>query len=61
MTSVKTLQNVIDTNPLIKEAKRNILIHVETMYSMDGDFCPLRELVQVAKEVCPNQFIDEQA
>lgn len=40
------------------------MIYVETMYIMDGDVCPLRELVRVAKEVCPQsnaQFVVDEA
>ncbi|KAF2272256.1 8-amino-7-oxononanoate synthase [Westerdykella ornata] len=42
----------------------SILIAVESVYSMDGDICPLEEMVQVAKEVFPlgnAQFIVDEA
>lgn len=43
---------------------KSILICVESVYSMEGDICPLREMVQVAKEVFPSgsaQFIIDEA
>ncbi|KAI8944852.1 putative aminotransferase [Xylaria longipes] len=39
--------------PMIKDGRRRILVAVESVYSMDGDVCPLRDLVEVAREVCP--------
>lgn len=39
-----------NSQPLIKQGVRCVLIAVESVYSMDGDFCPLRELLEVAKE-----------
>ncbi|KAL6890032.1 8-amino-7-oxononanoate synthase [Trichoderma evansii] len=42
----------------------SILIAIESTYSMDGDICPLDELVQVAKELFPlgnAQFIIDEA
>jgi len=38
---------------LIKRGARSILISVESVYSMDGDVCPIDEMLQIAKEVCP--------
>jgi 8-amino-7-oxononanoate synthase len=43
---------------------RSVLICVESVYSMEGDICPLREMVAVAKEVFPAgnaQFIIDEA
>jgi 8-amino-7-oxononanoate synthase len=43
---------------------KSVLICVESVYSMEGDICPLREMVQVAKEVFPAgsaQFIVDEA
>ena len=44
---------VCDSQPLIKHGKRCVLIAVETVYSIDGDVCPLKEMIDVAKETCP--------
>lgn len=47
--------------PLIQEKKRSVLVAVESLYSMEGDICPLKELVEVAKEILENVyfFVDE--
>ncbi|KAI1138716.1 hypothetical protein F5Y05DRAFT_403935 [Hypoxylon sp. FL0543] len=50
-----TLLNILDTQPLIKQGKRTVLVALESIYSMDGDVCPLLELLEVSKEVFPDQ------
>jgi len=55
------LQN---SQPLIRQGQRCVLIAVETVYSMDGDVCPLESFVEVAKEIFPNgnaQFVVDEA
>ena len=55
---------VRDSQPQIRTGKRSVIIAVESFYSMDGDICPLRELVQAAKEIFPNgnaQFVVDEA
>ena len=58
-----TLEMVRDSQPLIQRGERCIIVAVETVYSMDGDVCPLKELVVVAKELFPEGnvqfFVDE--
>lgn len=59
-----TLTAVRDSQPQIRDGSRCVLIAVESIYSMDGDICPLRELVEVAKEIFPHgnaQFIIDEA
>jgi 8-amino-7-oxononanoate synthase len=59
-----TLLSVADQYPLVKQGKRCILVAVESVYSMDGDICPLQDLVLVAKEVFPSetvQFVVDEA
>lgn len=46
-----TLRDILATRPLIRQGKRSVLVAVESVYSMDGDLCPLQELVEAAKEV----------
>ncbi|KAF1852052.1 putative aminotransferase [Cucurbitaria berberidis CBS 394.84] len=46
-----TLASILDSQPLIKQGRRSILVAVESVYSMEGDVCPLLELVEVADEV----------
>ncbi|KAI9658935.1 MAG: putative secondary metabolism biosynthetic enzyme [Bathelium mastoideum] len=60
----EVLSAVCDSHPLIKQGKRCVLIAVESVYSFDGDVCPLTELLEVAKEACPLgnvQFVVDEA
>ena len=50
---VEVLENIKETMPLIKTAKRSVIIGVESYYSMDGDIAPLKELIEAAKEIFP--------
>ena len=49
--------------PLIRSGARSVLVIVESFYSMDGDVCPLKELIEAAKELFPGGnaqfFVDE--
>lgn len=59
-----TLLSILDSQPLIKQGKRSVIIAVESVYSMDGDICPLQELVDVAREIFPGgnaQFVVDEA
>lgn len=47
----KTLTSILDSQPMIKQGRRSILVAVESVYSMEGDVCPLLELVEVADEI----------
>lgn len=44
------LLGILESHRLVRQGKRSILVAVESIYSMDGDLCPLQELVDVAKE-----------
>lgn len=60
----EVLASVIDSQRMIRDGTRCILVAVESVYSMDGDVCPLRELVDIAKELCPKgnvEFIIDEA
>lgn len=60
----ETLLKVLETQPLIKQGTKCVIICVESMYSMDGDCVALKELVDVAKEMFPKgnaQFIVDEA
>jgi 8-amino-7-oxononanoate synthase len=59
-----TLALVADLFPQVKHGKRCVLVAVESVYSMDGDVCPLQDLVLVAKEAFPGgnvQFVVDEA
>lgn len=48
-----------DLEEKIKRAKGNIFIAVESIYSMDGDECPLEELVALAEKHNATVILDE--
>lgn len=59
-----TLLSIRESEPLIREGERSVIIAVESVYSMDGDICPLQELIDTAKEVFPlgnAQFMVDEA
>ncbi|KAI0444953.1 5-aminolevulinate synthase [Xylaria telfairii] len=59
-----TLLEILDSQSLVRQGKRSVLVALESIYSMDGDVCPLDELLEVAREVFPNgniQFIIDEA
>jgi 8-amino-7-oxononanoate synthase len=61
---IDVLEEVRETQPQVRNGKRSVIIAVEGYYSMDGDICPLAELVDAAKEVFPNgnaQFVIDEA
>lgn len=59
------LREVIESQRLVRQGKRSVLVAVESIYSMDGDVCPLQELVDVAREVSGGkgniQFVVDEA
>lgn len=66
--SVDSLREVLtslkDADPGFRSGEKNILVCVESVYSMEGDICPLREFVQVVKEMFPAgnaQFVIDEA
>ncbi|OJJ73133.1 hypothetical protein ASPBRDRAFT_40752 [Aspergillus brasiliensis CBS 101740] len=55
---------VQESQPQIRNGTRSVLVAVESVYSMDGDICPLQELIETAKEVFPDgnvQFVIDEA
>lgn len=49
----EAMASVQDSQPQIADGSRSLLVVVESVYSMDGDVCPLQEMLEVANEVCP--------
>ncbi|KAJ5675620.1 class II aminotransferase/8-amino-7-oxononanoate synthase [Penicillium macrosclerotiorum] len=47
------LNELKDSNSLIRQGARCVLISVESVYSMDGDVTPLAEIVEVVKDIFP--------
>jgi 8-amino-7-oxononanoate synthase len=58
MASFQTcLSYVLDRHPEIKARKVTLFIAVESLYSMDGTFCPLRELLDIAESQVPKESL----
>ncbi|MDB5231310.1 MAG: 8-amino-7-oxononanoate synthase [Chitinophagaceae bacterium] len=51
--------NTEDLKKKLQHASGNIFIVTESVFSMDGDFCPLKEWVEVAKQFDAHLIIDE--
>lgn len=49
----EVLSGLKTTQPAFAAGTRSILVCVESIYSMDGDVCPLQEYVQVLKDEFP--------
>lgn len=59
-----TLTAVRNSQSQIRSGTRSVIVAVESFYSMDGDVCPLRELIEAAKEIFPDgnvQFVMDEA
>jgi 8-amino-7-oxononanoate synthase len=54
---------VLKNHPNISVGRGTIFIAVESLYSMDGDFAPLPEIVELVDELipkgCAHIFVDE--
>lgn len=49
----KALKSVIASDQAILSGKRNVLVVVESLYSMDGDTAPVKELLEVIHRELP--------
>jgi 8-amino-7-oxononanoate synthase len=38
----------------VQKGERNVFVAVESLYSMDGDLCPLRELIELVERMLPS-------
>ncbi|EER41460.1 8-amino-7-oxononanoate synthase [Histoplasma capsulatum var. duboisii H88] len=46
-------QSVVQGDPLVASGERSVFVAVESLYSMQGDFAPIAELLAVIKTVFP--------
>lgn len=57
------IQDALKKHPQILKGQGTMFVAVEALYSMDGDFAPLPEIVKVVKELIPNGcghvYVDE--
>lgn len=47
------MSSIMDSQSMIKGGSRSIIVAVESVYSADGDVCPLLEFLEIAREICP--------
>jgi 8-amino-7-oxononanoate synthase len=47
------LLEIKEAEAMIRDGRRSVIVALESMYSMDGDVSPLKELIQVGQEVFP--------
>ncbi|TPX25852.1 hypothetical protein DIZ76_011309 [Coccidioides immitis] len=50
----RKLQEEIDLDSSIRSGKRNVIVAVESLYSMEGDFAPIKEILDVLESMLPN-------
>lgn len=59
----KGLQSIIAGDPLFQAGARNVLVAVESVYSMDGDLAPIKELLAILARLLPkgngHMIVDE--
>ncbi|KAL6708029.1 hypothetical protein ACN47E_003463 [Coniothyrium glycines] len=58
------LLDIKQSETIIRDGKRSVLVALESMYSMDGDVSPLEDLIRVGQEVFPDgncQFLVDEA
>lgn len=61
---VEVLEEIRDSQTQVRNGKRSVIIAVESYYSMDGDYCPLKEMIEAAEEIFPHgnaQFVVDEA
>jgi 7-keto-8-aminopelargonate synthetase-like enzyme len=49
----RIIQALKEDDVLVGKGPKNVFVAVESIYSMDGDLCPLRELVETIEDVLP--------
>ncbi|KAE9377587.1 aminotransferase [Stipitochalara longipes BDJ] len=49
----EVLKNVKNSFPSVREGRRSVFIAIESLYSMDGDYAPVHQILSAAKEAFP--------
>lgn len=49
----RLLRTIAEEDEAIQSGRKNVWVGVETLYSMDGDLAPLKEIVEVVERVLP--------
>lgn len=49
----EVLESLNESSPLIKSGVRTVFVAIESIYGMDGDIAPAREIIDVTKKVLP--------
>ncbi|KAF8878850.1 aminotransferase [Infundibulicybe gibba] len=51
------LKDILKQHPQITHGKSTIFIVLESLYSMDGDFCPITEIIEMAERYVPSKSL----
>lgn len=51
--------DVVDLEQVLKRQNGNCYVAIESLYSMDGDFAPIREIAEIAKKYNAFLIVDE--
>lgn len=51
----RVMKDIVDDGSRLKQHDYNVFIAVESLYSMDGDTAPLKEIIALVDEVFPGQ------
>ncbi|GAA5933809.1 aminotransferase class I/II-fold pyridoxal phosphate-dependent enzyme [Sporobolomyces koalae] len=60
----RTLTEIVSQDRSVRQGDRSVWIGVESLYSMDGDLCPLRNMVELVERLLPcgnGHFIVDEA
>lgn len=49
----RRLKGIIENDEGVRNGEKSVWIGVESLYSMDGDLCPLKEMVQIVEGLLP--------
>jgi 8-amino-7-oxononanoate synthase len=53
VSDLETILSELMKDEKITKGERNVFVAVESLYSMDGDLCPLKEIVELVEKMLP--------